>query len=204
MPKDSLTWDEFLKRMEGFDDKERRVIEKRLETNYRREPLEFLTASEADLLGLILDRLILQDDNEDKIDLVGFMDWAIPNPLGFGDRQENLPGEPTLFREGFKGIDETSQYMFAGRKFADLTETEKDRVISAIQEGKPEGDTWNNISSTIFFKKLMQKAIAGYCAHPKTWVRIGFYGPAYPEGYIWISRREVKARHDKKPGYLTF
>jgi hypothetical protein len=32
-------------------------------------------------------------------------------------------------------------------------------------------------------------------------MRIGFYGPAYPEGYVWVSPSEVKQRHAKKPGH---
>jgi hypothetical protein len=48
---------------------------------------------------------------------------------------------------------------------------------------------------------LLDKALAGYLAHPDTWARIGFNGPAYPEGYAWIGTAEVVARHDGKPGW---
>lgn len=204
MPKDSITWEDFEKRMEGFDPVERRVVEERLRTNFSREAYEFLTEDEAVLFGAMLDRLIPQDPNDEKIDLVGFMDWAIPRPLGFGDRQEGLPDELTLFRDGFKATDQTSAAMFAGRKFVELGDGDKDQVLRAVQEGKAQGEVWERIPSAVFFKTLMSKAVAGYCAHPRTWMRIGFYGPAYPEGYVWVSRREVEARHAKKPGHLTF
>jgi hypothetical protein len=77
-------------------------------------------------------------------------------------------------------------------------------VLRAVQEGKAEGGVWRDIPSALFFRKLMQKAVAGYCAHPKVWMRIGFYGPAYPEGYVWVSAAEVQSRHERKPGYLHF
>jgi hypothetical protein len=52
-----------------------------------------------------------------------------------------------------------------------------------------------------FIDRLLDKALAGYLAHPDTWTRIGFTGPAYPEGYAWIGPAEVIARHARKPGW---
>jgi len=189
--------------MEGFDEVERRVVEERLQTNYKREHHEFLTEDEAVLLEAMLARLIPQEE-EVKIDLVGFLDWAIPLPLGYGDRREGIPDDPSVFREGLKGVDQTAERMFAGGKFIALGDGDKDQVLRAIQEGNAEGEVWNEIPSTVFFRKLMVKALDGYCAHPRVWARIGFYGPAYPEGYIWVSQHEIEARREKKPGYLTF
>ena len=203
MPKDSLPREEFMERLSGFDEVERRVVEERLRTNYRRERMEFLTEDEAGLLGAMLDRLIPQEGSE-KVDLVSFMDWAIPNPLGYGDRQEGMPDGATLIREGLKGVDQAAGSAFAGRLFLDLSDAEKDQVLMSIQQGSAEGEMWKSIPCKEFFRRLMQKAVAGYCAHPNTWMRIGFYGPAYPEGYVWVSGHEVRARHGKKAGHLRF
>lgn len=204
MPKDSISREEFNKRKDGFDEKVRRVIEERLRTNYRRERYEFLAGDEPAILGAILDRLIPQDGPGDRIDLVGFMDWAIPHPMGYGHRREGMPDQSTLFREGIKGVNQTAEGMFAGRGFAELSDGDKDQVLRAVQEGSAEGDVWKSIPSGYFFKQLMQKAIAGYCAHPRTWMRIGFYGPSYPEGYVWVSTSGAQARRAKRKGYLTF
>lgn len=204
MPKDSISWVEFRKRMKGFADEEYFTINERLKTNFSREKYDFLTEGEAKLLGAVLDRLLPQNGADEKIDLVGFLDWALPLPLGYGHRNEDMPDEQTVFHEGLKGIDQTANAMFSNRDFLQLPDGDKDRVLRAIQEGNAEGQVWARIPSSEFLKQLMQKAVAGYCAHPKTWMRIGFYGPAYPEGYVWVSNDEVKARHEKKPGHLTF
>ncbi len=204
MPKDSILWQEFQKRIDRLAWTERRVVEERLRTNYRRERYQFVTEGEAALLQAVLDRIIPQDEGEDKIDLVGFLDWAIPLPLGYGDRPERVPDDPTIFREGLRGVAQTARGMFAGRSFQQLSDGDKDRVLRAVQEGRAEGGVWQRIPGPVFFRKLMVKALNGYCAHPKVWARIGFYGPAYPEGYVWISRHEVEARRARKPGYIDF
>lgn len=203
MPKDSLSRDEFRKLMEGFAEIEHRIVDDRLRTNYRRHGYEFLTEDEAALLDAMLNRLIPQDPRTEKIDLVSFMDWAIPRPLGYGSRREGLPDESSMFREGLKGTDETASAMFSGKKFIELSDVEKDQVLQRIQEGNAEGCVWQSIPSDQFFQSLMRKAVAGYCAHPWTWMRIGFYGPAYPEGYVWITEVETRRRHEKGPGYFT-
>lgn len=204
MPKDSLPWDQFRKRMERLGEPERAVVEERLRTNYRRERYEFFTDDEAAIMGAILDRVIPQDEGEGRIALVAFMDWAIPIPLGYGDRNEALPDEPTVFRKCLAGVDEVARSLFSGRRFIELGDGGKDQVLRTIQEDRSDGDPWRTIPGSVFFRKLMMKAVAGYCAHPRTWARIGFYGPAYPEGYIWVSQDETEERHEKKPGHLTF
>lgn len=204
MPEDSISWEEFLMRMDGFDEEVYRILDERVRTNYARPRHEFLNEDEALILGAMLDRLIPQEGVDPKIDLVGFLDWAIPKPLGFGHRYEGMPDEPTVFREGLKGVDETSRAMFEGKVFRELHDDEQDQVLRAVQEGRAEGGVWQSIPSVRFFTSLMNKALCGYCAHPRVWVRIGFYGPAYPEGYVWVTKREVKSRHEKRPGHLTF
>ncbi|MHB0913746.1 MAG: gluconate 2-dehydrogenase subunit 3 family protein [Armatimonadota bacterium] len=189
-----MTRKEFLARMRGFPQPERGIVEERLSTNYRRDEYAFLTPHEAEVLGAMLDRLLPQDF-EEKIDLVGFMDWAIPKPLGYGHRVEGTPDSARLFRDGLAGVEETVDGIYPGRHFTELADEEKDEVLRAVEQGA---------SSAHFFQELMQKAVAGYCAHPRVWMRIGFYGPAYPEGYVWVSRREVEARYAENPGHLYF
>lgn len=203
MPDYKMPPEEFRKRMEGFDQQAIDVIEERLRTNFSREHYDVLSVDETATLEAMLDRLIPQENGRDKIDLVGFMDWAIPKPLGIGSREEGMPDEETLYHEGLRGVDETASAMH-GKRFVQLSEKQKDDVLRAIQEGTTEGDVWKRIPSDAFFRQLMSKAIMPYCAHPRTWMRIGFYGPAYPEGYVWVSPHEVKMRHEDKPGHTYF
>jgi hypothetical protein len=34
-------------------------------------------------------------------------------------------------------------------------------------------------------------------------MRIGFPGAAYPEGYVWVNKGEVRRRHDRGIGWKT-
>jgi hypothetical protein len=64
-----------------------------------------------------------------------------------------------------------------------------------------DADTELGLPAKEFVDRLLDKALAGYLAHPDTWIRIGFTGPAYPEGYAWIGPAEALARHERKPGW---
>jgi hypothetical protein len=52
-----------------------------------------------------------------------------------------------------------------------------------------------------FVDRVLDKALTGYLAHPEIWDRIGFTGPAYPEGYAWIGPAEAVARRERKFGW---
>jgi hypothetical protein len=195
-----FSWDEYQQLMKRWDDVERQVIEERLKTNYARAHLEQFSDDEASTLAAVLQRLIPQDEG---IDLVGFLDWAVGKPLGRGDRQPNMPDEPDLFHQGLQGVDETSQARF-GKRFRDLSGDQQDQVLRSIQEGQAEGQVWQRIPSHMFFIRFYSKALMGYFSHPKAWMRIGFPGPAYPEGYLWVNAGQVKQRHLRKPGWDKF
>ncbi len=195
---DSFTPEEFRQLMEPWDETERKIVEERLRTNFSREELEQFSPDEAATMAAALERLIPQDEG---IDLVGFMDWATGKPLGRGDRRPGLPAEAELFHQGLRGLDQTSQARYHGHRFTTLPVEERDEVLRAVQEGRAEGDIWQAIPSDYFFQRFYGKALHGYFAHPKAWMRIGFMGAAYPEGYTWLGRAEVKARHERQIGW---
>lgn len=197
----SITMEDLKGFMENWDPETKAMLLERLERGYRREEYERIPAHAAGILRAALNRLIPQ--KEEQVDLVGFLDWAIGRPLGRGDREEGLPPEQELLLKGISGIEETATAMF-NHSFIGLREDEMDEVLRAIQEGRAEGNTWKEIPSQKFFIKLMVKALAGYCAHPSAWLRMGFYGPSYPEGYIWMSEKETLQREKHSPGWKTF
>ncbi|MBM3925670.1 MAG: gluconate 2-dehydrogenase subunit 3 family protein [SAR202 cluster bacterium] len=192
--------DEYQKLMQRWDGVERQVIENRLKTNYSRPRLEQFSDDEATTLAAILQRLIPQDEG---IDLVGFLDWAVGKPLGRGDRQPDMPDEPELFHQGLQGISQTAQAKFS-KPFLQLSLDQQDEVLRSIQKGHAEGQVWQRIPSSAFFLRLYAKALMGYFAHPKAWMRIGFPGPAYPEGYLWLTAGQTKQRHRRQPGWDKF
>jgi hypothetical protein len=197
---DRFTLGEFQALMKHWDQVERQVIEERLSGNFSRPQLEQFSEDEAATLGAMLQRLIPQ---EEGVDLVGFLDWATGRPLGRSDRQPGMPDEPELFRLGLQGINQTSLARF-GSHFRELPGTQQDEVLQAIQEGQAEGEIWKRIPSKYFFIRFYGKALMGYFAHPKAWMRIGFPGPSYPEGYLWVNIGQVRQRHRRQPGWDSF
>jgi hypothetical protein len=108
--------------------------------------------------------------------------------MGRGDRRDGLPPEPELFAAGLAAL--------AAAGFAERTEEEQRDLVGRMRRG--EADSELGVPAKDFVDRLLDKALAGYLAHPDTWVRIGFTGPAYPDGYAWIGPAEAVARRDKK------
>ncbi|MFO0754698.1 MAG: gluconate 2-dehydrogenase subunit 3 family protein [Thermodesulfovibrionales bacterium] len=196
-----LTPEELNGYMEKWDEQTKASLLQRREGRFRRDVLEHFSREETRILEAALARMIPQGPDE-NIDLAGFVDWAVGKPLGRGDRREGLPPEEVLFRRGIGGIQETSREMFR-TDFTALSEDRQDEVLAALQEGSAKGETWREIPSRQFFVKLLMKALTGYCSHPLAWMRMGFPGPSYPEGYVWIRQSEIRARRSHFPGWKT-
>lgn len=163
------------------------MIDERSASGYA-APLEGLAAHEP-LLRALLDRLL--PGVAGNIDLAAFVDAHTGKPMGRGDRHDGLPAEPNLFAVGLEAL--------ATAGFTAMNEDDQRTLIGRIRRG--DADEELGMPAKDFVDRLLDKALAGYLAHPDTWIRIGFSGPAYPDGYAWIGPAEAVARHDKKPGW---
>jgi hypothetical protein len=176
-----------MKPLDRIGDRERAVIDERTTTGYG-TTLERFADLETTLRTLV-DRLL--PGVATNIDLAAFVDSHTGTPLGRGDRRAGLPAEPDLFAAGLAALDASG--------FADMTETDQRALVARMRHG--DADTELGMAAKDFVDRVLDKALAGYLAHPDTWIRIGFTGPAYPEGYSWIGPAEAIARRDKKPGW---
>jgi hypothetical protein len=167
--------------------KELQVIEERRRSGYRREALQHFLAFEPELRALIA-RLL--PGVPDAIDLAGFVDAYAENPIGRGDRSPGLPPVPELIRLGLGALRDLG--------FARLPTDEQDRLIARMRRGQADAEL--GLPAKEFVDRLLVKALAGYLAHPDTWERIGFNGPAYPNGYAWITPTAAARRHEGFPG----
>jgi hypothetical protein len=177
-----------VKAPETLGEKERAVIEERRRSGYRGEGRRRFGEELEPHLRALVGRLLPGVDAE--IDLSAFVDDHADDPLGRGDRAPGVPPLPELFRRGLEAL--------AERRFAELSEREQDVLIAAMRRG--EADEELGLPARAFVDRLLVTALAGYLAHPATWERIGFNGPAYPEGYAWISRGAASRRHEGFPG----
>ena len=173
-----------MKDLASLGTKEREIVEERRRTGYRVERLTRLGGGLEPHLRALLARLL--PGIEVDLDLAGFVDTHTEHTLGRGDRQPGVPPAPQLLRQGLEAL--------ARRRFAELPESEQDALISHMRRG--EGDAALGLPAKEFVDRLLLLALAGYLSHPDTWERIGFNGPAYPEGYAWISPWAAARRHE--------
>ena len=173
-----------MKKLGALGEKERAIVEERRRTGYRVESLSrFGDALEPQLRALI-ERLlpgVVVD-----VDLAGFVDTHAEHTLGRGDRAPGVPPAPQLLRQGLEAL--------ARRNFANAPESEQDALVRHMRRG--EADTALGLPAKEFVDRLLLLALAGYLSHPDTWERIGFNGPAYPEGYAWVSSSAAARRHE--------
>jgi hypothetical protein len=176
-----------VKAREQLGAKERQLIDERRRSGYRRDAFEHFAELESELRALIA-RLL--PGVPESIDLAAFVDAHADDPIGRGDRSPGLPPAPDLFRLGLRALRDVG--------FARLLGEEQDRLIGRMRRGRADEEL--GLPAKEFVDRLLVKALAGYLAHPDTWERIGFNGPAYPNGYAWINPTAVARRHDGFPG----
>jgi Gluconate 2-dehydrogenase subunit 3 len=172
-----------VKKLEMLGQRERAVVEERRQTGYRVPALVRFGEFEPTLRALLA-RLL--PGMPDTIDLAAFIDSHAEHSLGRGDRKPGLPRTADLLRDGLRALT-------VGR-FAALDVPAQDTLIERMRRGEADEDL--SLEAKEFIDRLLVLACAGYLAHPDAWQRIGFNGPAYPEGYAWISKGAVARRHD--------
>jgi len=177
-----------MKPLDRMGDRERAVIEERSATGYAVAELTHFAEHE-DVLRALLDQPL--PGVPANIDLVAFVDSHTGQAMGRGDRPPGVPAEPELFAAGLAALADTG--------FAEWADDEQRLLIGRMRRG--EADDELGVAAKDFVDRLLDKSLAGYLAHPDTWIRIGFTGPAYPEGYAWIGPAEVVARHRKAAGW---
>jgi hypothetical protein len=170
---------------------EQAVIAERRAKGYGVDHLERFTNEQVAVLRVLLERLL--PSVPASIDLVSFVDSYTGRPLGRGDRRVGLPPEAELYSAGLTALGKAG--------FAGWPPDEQRAFITRMRHGDVDGEL--GVPAKDFVDRLLDKALAGFLAHPDTWERIGFTGPAYPEGYAWIGPAEAIARHDKKRGWDT-
>jgi Gluconate 2-dehydrogenase subunit 3 len=173
-----------VKDLASLGDKERAIIEERRRSGYRVEHLTRFGSELEPQLRALLDRLL--PGVEIDVDLAAFVDTHAEHTLGQGDRAPGVPPIPQLLRRGLE--------VLAGRRFATSPESEQDALIGRMRRG--EADAALGLPAKAFIDRLLVLALAGYLSHPDTWEKIGFNGPAYPEGYAWISPWATARRHE--------
>jgi Gluconate 2-dehydrogenase subunit 3 len=170
-----------VKSRETLGGRERAVVDSRRATGYRVARLRFADAEPTlrALVGRLLPSL------PETIDVAAFVDSHADHSLGRGDRKAGQPQNEELLGQGLAALQ--------ARAFDRLGEAAQDELIRRMRHG--DADEELGFAANDFIDRLLTLACAGYLAHPDGWERIGFNGPAYPDGYAWISRGATARRH---------
>ena len=177
-----------MKPLERLGDRERQIVTDRRRDGYSTGPFDQL-ADHENVLRAVLD--VLLPGVPPAIDLAAFVDANTGRPLGRGDRPDGVPPEPELFRAGLAALRDAG--------FLDMSDDQRRALVGRMRHG--DADAELGVPAKVFIDRLLDKALVGYLAHPDAWERIGFHGPAYPDGYAWIGPAEVIARHDRRRGW---
>lgn len=180
-----ISGEEFDALRKPWDDKVAAVIDQRFSTNYAQTALTHFTDQEVVTLRAFV-RVLVPDS--EGLDLLGWLDLSVGSRLGRGDWKPEMPPELELYKAGTRLLDELS----GGAAFANLPADQVETTIRNLQADE---------TGKYFMERFLEKILHGYYSHPRVWMRIGFYGPSYPEGYIWLRLDEVQKRHERAAGW---
>lgn len=131
--------------------------------------------------------------------LAVFLDEVFDKQLGRADDKDGLMPRAELIPAGFKALDDEARKRHdAG--FAEISDEDKDRLLGEAERGNLQGPP--QFESATWFKRTRGFFLLGYGADPRGMVEMGFPGPSYKPGHIWLDQQEVQARVERKPGYL--
>jgi gluconate 2-dehydrogenase gamma chain len=156
-----------------------------LQTSPRREPLENLTAAEADLLEAIVGRLIPSDDHGPgaiEARAAHYIDRALGGALA-SSRQAYTAGLAALDRYARSS---------RGAAFAQLSRTDQDSVLIDVETGAATGFTG---SSAAFFNLLLTHTHQGTFGDPYYGGNVNFVGwdlLGYPGVRTMVSAADQK------------
>lgn len=132
--------------------------------------------------------------------LAVFLDQAFDQQLGRADDRAGLMPRGQLIPAGFRVLDEVAGQRH-GRAFADLSAQDQDALLGEAEQGNLEGP--ERFDSTEWFKRVAQLLMLGYGSDPRGMIEMGYPGPPYKPGHIWLDGAEVEARAERRRGYRT-
>ena len=165
-----------------------------------REPLQALTAAEADLLDAIVARLIPSDANgpgAKEANAVRYIDRALAGALA---------GSREAYRTGLAALDRYSRSS-RGRPFTELSPTDQDSVLIDVETGSATGASAGfQGSSTQFFNLVRTHTWQGTFGDPYYGGNVNFVGwdlLGYPGVRTYVGPEEQRLNVTVKPNHKS-
>lgn len=143
--------------------------------------LSFFTKEE-DAIAAPLCDLLLAQDGEPKIPVVGLIDTRLALGEVDGWHYDDMPPDPQAWQETLQHLDDDALKFFR-LKFALLSRDQQASIIQAVQDKASSSESWYDRPAQQVWSLWTRYACAAFYSHPWAWNEIGFGGPAYPRGY---------------------
>jgi len=177
-------------------------------------PWQFFTVDEAAAVEAIADRIIPPDPQTPGGKDAGcgvFVDRQLAGPYGRnggqyrsgpfqnGSKSQGPQGPDTTaqtYRKGLAALDRHCRAQFAGKRFADLSDADKDAVLHGMDK---ETLKFDDADAKIFFDQVLKDVQTGFFADPiyggnrdmAAWKMIGYPGARY--NYLdWVKRHNER------------
>lgn len=131
--------------------------------------------------------------------LAAFVDEYFDHQLGRANETVGLLPRGELIPLGFAVLDDAAREG-RGRPFAELAADQQDELLAAAERGELEGP--EGFDASTWFKLVRFLALLALGSDPRGMVFMGFPGPSYKPGHVWLDEGEVAARAERRTGYL--
>ncbi len=189
------TLDEFWKRLD-LREVEPDLIEE-LKKRTSREQGEIGRAGPEELIVAVAARIVPGDVPAKALAVE--LDKGFDKQAGRADDKAGLMPRGELVPTGFRVIDEESHQRF-GKKFAEASSEQQDQILTDMEKGNVKGPA--KFDSATWFKRVRDSYMTAFGSDPRGMVQMGFPGPSYKPGHVWLGKGAVKARAKRKRGYM--
>lgn len=131
--------------------------------------------------------------------LAVFVDEHFDRQLGRADDRDGLLPRSELIPLGLRLLDQIARAEY-DEDFALLIDAEQDALLGRAERG--ELAATERFDWTVWFRRLRALALLGFGSDPRGMVYMGFPGPSYRPGHVWLDEGEVAARVARRRGYL--
>jgi hypothetical protein len=129
--------------------------------------------------------------------LAAFLDAHFDAQLGRGDERIGVMPRGELIPMGFRVLDDEARRR--GSSFVDLPHGERDRLLADAEAGSLDGP--DGYDSSEWFRRVRDLLLLGYGSDPRGMVEMGFPGPSYAKGHVWLGEAEIARRAKHAPGH---
>jgi hypothetical protein len=130
--------------------------------------------------------------------LASFLDANFDAQLGRGDERVGTMPRSSLIPAGFRVLGDEARRRH-GAPFPELPVADQDRLLSDAEAGLLDGPA--GFDAAEWFRRVRDLLLLAYGSDPRGMVEMGFPGPSYAKGHVWLGVAEVARRAARAPGY---